>query len=160
MSTGRKVPLRSARERVIQTLSYELGAVLLAAPVYQWVFGVSAGESFQLLLALSVAVILWLPVHGTVFDWLDARWFGRVASDRRGFSRCLHAFSYELSTLIVTVPLIVWIGGYSWFEALMVDLGLTLFYTAYAWVFHCCFDRLRPIKPHGTSTPPTARSSS
>ena len=79
--------------------------LLLAAPVYQWVFGASAGESLQLLVTLSVAVVLWLPVHSSVFDWLDARWFGRVASDRRGLSRWLHAFSYELSTLIVTVPL-------------------------------------------------------
>jgi uncharacterized membrane protein len=146
MSTERSVPMRSPRERVIQTLSYELGALLLAAPVYQWVFGASAGESLQLLVTLSVAVMLWLPVHSSVFDWLDARWFGRVASDRRGISRWLHAFSYELSTLIVTVPLIVWMGGYSWLEALFLDLGLTLFYTLYAWVFHWCFDRLRPVK--------------
>lgn len=149
MPTVRSVPLRSARERVVQTLSYEIGAVLLAAPVYQWVFGVSAGESFQLLVTLSVAVIFWLPLHCTVFDWLDSRWFGRVASDRRGFSRWFHAFTYELSTLIVTVPLIVWLGGYTWLEALWLDLGLTLFYTAYAWVFHWGFDRLRPIRAPG-----------
>jgi uncharacterized membrane protein len=139
--------LRSWRERLIQTLSYELGAVLVSAPLYQWIFDVSAGESLQLLLTLSVAEMLWMPVHNSVFDSLDARWFGRVASDRRGVSRCLHAFSYEMSTLIVTVPLIVWLGGYPWAEAILLDLGLTLFYTAYAWAFHWGFDRLRPIKP-------------
>jgi uncharacterized membrane protein len=157
MSAERSVPLRSLRERVIQTLSYEFGAVLVAAPLYQWVFNVSAGESLQLLVTLSVAAMLWLPFHGAMFDWLDARWFGRMASDRCGLSRWLHAFSYELSTLIVTVPLIVWMGGYSWLEALLLDLGLTLFYTAYAWVFHWGFDRLRPIKPPRTPTSPTRR---
>ena len=82
MSTERSVPLRSWRERVIQTLSYELGALLIAAPLYQWVFSVSAGESLQLLVTLSIAVMLWSPLHNTAFDWLDARWFDRVASDR------------------------------------------------------------------------------
>jgi uncharacterized membrane protein len=148
------------RERVIQTLSYELGALLIAAPLYQWIFSVSAGESLQLLVTLSIALMLWSPIHNTVFDWLDARWFVRVASARRGVSRWVHAFSHELSTLIVTLPLIVWMGGYSWFEALLLDLGLTLFYTAYAWIFHCCFDRLRPIQTTGTATPPNARSPS
>lgn len=98
--------------------------------------------------------MLWLPVHSSVFDWLDARWFGRVASDRRGISRCLHAFSCELSTRIVTVPLIVWMGGYSWLEARLLDLGLTLYYTNYAWVFPRGFDRLRPIRPHAVHRQP------
>ena len=159
MSSGQSIPLRSSRERVIQTLSYEIGSVLVAAPVYQWVFGVSAGESLQLLLTLSVAVMLWLPVYSSVFDWLDARWFRRVASDRRGTSRCVHAFCYELSTLIVTVPLIVWMGEYTWLEALLLDLGLTVFYTAYAWFFDWGFDRLRPVRqPPGVPGPPARRS--
>lgn len=158
MSTEPSVPLRSWRERVIQTLSYELGALLIAAPLYQWVFGVSAGESLQLLVTLSLAVVLWSPLHNTAFDWLDARWFHRAASDRRGFSRWLHAFSHEASTLVMTVPLIVWMGGHSWFEAFWLDLGLTLFYTAYAWAFHWCFDRLRPIRTTLTPTSPTPRS--
>ena len=160
MSTERSVPMRSLRERVIQTLSYELGALLIAAPLYQWLFSVTTGESLQLLVTLSVAVMLWSPLHNTVFDWLDARWFDRVASDRRGVSRWVHAFSHEISTLVVTLPLIVWIGGYTWFDALLLDLGLTLFYTLYAWVFHWCFDRLRPVGAPRTSTPSTHRSPS
>lgn len=157
MSNKRSVPLRSWRERVIQTLSYEVGALLIAAPLYQWMFSASAGDSLQLLVTLSVAVMLWSPVHNTVFDWLDARWFDRVASDRHGMARWAHAFSHEASTLIVTLPLIVWIAGHSWFDALWVDLGLTLFYTVYAWVFHCCFDRLRPIRAHGATAAPAPR---
>jgi uncharacterized membrane protein len=160
MSTERSVPMRSLRERVIQTLSYELGALLIAAPLYQWLFSVTAGESLQLLVTLSVAVMLWSPLHNTVFDWLDARWFDRVASDRDGLSRWVHAFSHEISTLVVTLPLIVWIGGYAWFDALLLDLGLTLFYTLYAWVFHWCFDRLRPVKAPCTPPSPTHRSPS
>ncbi|MDZ7923878.1 MAG: chlorhexidine efflux transporter [Marinagarivorans sp.] len=88
-------------------------------------------------------------------DCLDARWFGRVASDRRrAYLRRLQLPSaIEASTLVVTLPLIVWIGGFSWWDALVLDLGLTLFYTEYAWVFHWCFDRLRPIKTACTPTP-------
>lgn len=147
MSAEREVPLRSFRERVIQTLSYELGALLLVTPLYQWLFDTSTGESLQLLVALSVAVMLWSPLHNSLFDWLDARWFGRVASDRHGWSRWAHAFSHEISTLFVTLPLIMWIGSHDFLDALLLDLGLTLFYTAYAWAFHWCFDRLRPVRP-------------
>jgi uncharacterized membrane protein len=154
MPAERDVPLRSLRERVIQTLSYELGALMLIAPLYQWLSDASTGESLQLLVALSVAVMLWSPLHNTLFDWLDARWCGRIASDRRGWSRWLHAFSHEATTLFVTLPLIMWIGGYGFVDALLLDLGLTLFYTAYAWAFHWGFDRLRPVRP--SHPPPTS----
>ena len=37
------------------------------------------------------------------------------------------------------------VGGHGFWEAVAVDIGLTLFYTAYAYVFHMVFDRLRPV---------------
>ncbi|MDZ7923868.1 MAG: PACE efflux transporter [Marinagarivorans sp.] len=153
MKAEHTIPLRSLRERAIQTLTYEFGAIALVTPLYQWIFGTSTGESLQLLVSLSAAAILWLPVHNTLFDRYDALWFGRVASDRRGLARCVHAFSYEISTLVVTVPMIMWIGGHAFLEALLLDLGFTLFNTTYAWAFHWCFDRWFPVKPVSQTAP-------
>jgi uncharacterized membrane protein len=118
----------------------------MVTPVYALIFGSTAGEGFTLLLALSVAVMVWSPCFNTLFDWTDLRFSGRVASDRPHGLRLVHAVLHEASSVIVTLPLILWIGGLTISMALMLDLGLTLFYSAYAYVFHVIYDRLRPVR--------------
>ena len=45
----------------------------------------------------------------------------------------------------VSLPVIMWIGGVGFWPALGVDIGLTLLYTGYAYVFHLAYDWLRPV---------------
>lgn len=141
--------LRSTRERVIQTLAYEAGGLCLSVPLASLVGGGTAGEAFVLMLALSLAVLVWSPVHNTVFDLADLRLSGRLASDRPQRWRVVHAISQEATTLAVTLPILMGLGGLSFGAALLADLGLTLLYTAYAYVFHLVYDRLRPVRPLG-----------
>lgn len=137
--------LRSARERVYQTLALEIGGIALVAPLYAMFFSESAETSFFLIVILSLAVMIWSPLHNAVFDWLDWRMTGRLASDRSHRLRLVHAASHELSSIIVTLPLIMWIGGHGFWMALGVDIGLTLFYTVYIYLFHIAYDWLRPV---------------
>jgi uncharacterized membrane protein len=138
--------LRSPRERVIQTISYEIGGLCLSVPLYTLVGDGTSGEAFALMLALAVAVLIWSPLHNTLFDWADYRLSGRLASDRPQRWRLVHAVSHEASTLVVTLPILMGLGGLSFWEALLVDLGLTALYTVYAYVFHILYDRVRPMR--------------
>ena len=139
--------IRSARERIRQTLAYEAGGLALAAPLYGLVFGQSAQDSFLLMASLSLAVMLWTPLHNTLFDILDFKMTGRLASDRPQGLRVVQALSMEASALLVTLPLIMALSGFGLAQALMAELGLTLFYAAYGYIFHIVFDRLRPVAP-------------
>lgn len=139
--------LRTPRERLIQTIAYEIGGICLSVPLFV-VFGDgTTGEAFVLVLALSAAVLIWSPVHNTLFDWADFRLSGRLASDRPQRWRIVHAISHETTTVVVTLPILIWLGGLSFMAALLVDLGLTLLYAAYAYMFHLLYDRLRPMRP-------------
>lgn len=138
--------LRSPRERAIQTLAYEAGGLCLSVPLVALFGGGTTGEAFGLMLALSVAVLVWSPIHNTVFDWVDLRLSGRVASDRPQRWRLVHAASHEATTVVVTLPILIWLGGLGLWAALLADLGLTLLYAAYAYVFHLVYDRLRPVR--------------
>ena len=138
--------LRSARERLIQTLAYEAGGLLLSVPLVALVGGGTAAEAFALMLTLSIAVMLWSPLHNTLFDWADLRLSGRVASDRPQRWRLVHAASHEATTVVVTLPILMWLGDMGFWAALVTDLGLTLLYTAYAYHFHLLYDRLRPVR--------------
>lgn len=139
--------LRSPRERAIQTIAYEVGGLCLSVPLFVLFGGGSAGEAFWLLLALSAAVLVWSPIHNTLFDWADLRLRGRLASDRPQAWRLVHAASHEATTVVVTLPILMGLGGLGLWAALLADLGLTLLYAGYAYVFHLIYDRLRPVRP-------------
>lgn len=142
MATG----LRSPRERVVQTLWFEGIGLLLVAPAYAAVMDAPAGESFVLVAALSLAVMLWAALYNTVFDVVERRRTGRIASDRPHGLRTLHAIGLEASSLVVTWPLVWALTPLSWWGALAADLGLGVVYALYGYVFFWAFDRLRPVR--------------
>ena len=138
-------PIRGWLERAIQTVSYEIGGLLVVCPVWKLVTGASAAESIVLLACLSIAVIIWMAAYNTVFDFAEARIAGRVASDRPHRWRVVHAAGLEATSIVVTCPLIVLAAGLDWIHALAADIGLTMAYAAYGYCFHLGFDRLRPV---------------
>jgi uncharacterized membrane protein len=137
--------LRSPRERALQTLAYEVGGLCLSVPLYLLWTGGGAEEGVLLMAALSAAVLVWSPLHNTVFDRIDLALSGRVASDRPQRWRLVHAVTHEATTVAVTLPILVWLGGHGWGEALLIDLWLTVLYAGYAYVFHLVYDRWRPV---------------
>lgn len=141
--------IRSLRERVVQTLAFEAGGLLLITPLYGWLAGAALGDSLLLLAAVSVVVMVWSAVFNTLFDTAEHRLTGRVASDRSPRWRTVHALAHEASAVLVSCPVINALTPLDWSGALLADLGLTLAYAAYAWVFHWGFDRLRPVRATG-----------
>lgn len=136
---------RSGVEKLWQTLLFEAGGLIFAVPLYEAVFGRTSGDALTLMVALSVAALIWTPLHNTAFDAIEYRLTGRAASDRPHRLRLLHAVSHEVTPIVVTLPLVVWIGQHSFSDALAINLGLTLFYVAYAYVFYLIYDRLYPL---------------
>jgi uncharacterized membrane protein len=142
MTTG----LRSTRERAIQTLWFEGVGLAFVAPMYAWVTGEGIGASFAMVAAVSVVVMAWSALFNTAFDIVEHRFTGRVASNRSHRLRAAHALAHEASSVIITCPVIYAMSDLGWGGTLAVNLGLTLAYTAYAYVFHLVFDRLRPVQ--------------
>lgn len=137
--------IRNLRERVIQTLWFELLGLVLVAPPFAYFSGATTGDSFTLLLVLAIVVALWSGLYNSVFDLAEVRLTGRVASDRPHGWRVLHAIGLETSAVLLTWPLVVALTPLGWQQALFADIGLTLAYAAYGYVFHLAFDRLRPV---------------
>lgn len=137
--------LRSGRERMVQTLSFEALGLAIVTPAHTLLSQTSAETSARVVIALAVIVTLWSPLFNMVFDRIDLALSGRVASDRPHRLRLLHAVLLELSALLVTLPMVMHLTGYSFREALFFDMALTVFYTGYAYVFYYAYDRLRPV---------------
>lgn len=139
--------IRSFRERAFQTLLYEAGGIAVAAPLYHLIFGAGAAQSVTLMIVLSVILLIWIPAFNWLFDLVEWRLTRRPASDRPHGLRALHAFGMEATSIVVTVPAIMLVGGHGFWEAVAVDIGLSVLYVIYAYIFHILYDRLRPVTP-------------
>ena len=137
--------MRGVRERVIQTLAFEVVGLAIVSLPFAYLSGATAGDSLALLATLSIVITLWGALYNTAFDHIERRVAGRVASERPPRWRVLHALALEASALVVTWPLIVALTPLTWRQAIVAEVGLTLAYAAYGYCFHLAFDHLRPV---------------
>lgn len=138
--------IRNARERLRQTLCFEAGGLLLVAPIYALSAGARMRDSVALILVLTLLVMAWSALFNTAFDLVEHRLSGRLASQRPQWLRMLHALLHEASAVVITWPTIVAMTGLSWGAALLADIGLTVAYALYAYLFHLAYDAYRPCR--------------
>ena len=150
MTAPAPAALRSRRERIVQTLWFEALGLALVSPLFAQFAGGSSAESLLVLAVLSVAVTGWAALYNTVVDRVELRFTGRTASDRPHRWRLVHAIGLEFTAVLLTWPLIVAMTPLGWLEALAADIGLTVVYTVYGYLFHLGFDRLRPVRPEAS----------
>ena len=62
--------------------------------------------------ALSLIVIIWVPVYNTAFDRIEHLRTGRAASGLPDTLRVVHALCLEITAAAVTLPLIMAMGGH------------------------------------------------
>lgn len=137
---------RSVTERVVQSLAFEAGGLVLAVPLYQAIFGHFGTEGLILLVAMSVAVVMWNPLHDHFFDAVE-HWLTRRAASARPYRiRLVHAISHEVTPVAITLPLSMGLAGHGLAEALTLNVGLTLVYVVYTYVFYLAYDRILPLK--------------
>ncbi|GAA6160816.1 hypothetical protein NBRC116589_29900 [Ruegeria sp. HU-ET01832] len=139
--------LRTFKERVIQTGSFELIGIAFVSPVYAYIAGSSMAHGFALITLLSIVILIWSPIFNTLFDLLERNQTCRLACARPHRVRIIHAVLHEVTAVIITCPLMMYVGGHSLKTALAFNLGLTITYSVYTYVFHIVYDRLRPVQP-------------
>ncbi len=143
------LPLQGPRRRLIYVTLYELiaiGVVTLALAVFTdhgW------GSSGGLAVGSSAIAVVW----NLVFNGLFERWERRQPVRGRSVARRLaHAIGFEGGLLLWLVPFIAWWLGVSLWQALVLDIGLLLFFLVYTFVFTWVFDRLFGL-PAGIDPP-------
>ena len=131
--------LQGPRRRVLYVALYEgiaIAVVTLALLVFTDENPFSAGG---LAVGSSVIAVAWNLVFNALFE----RWERRQAV--RGLSaarRVAHAIGFEGGLLFWLVPFFAWWLNISLWQALVMDVGLLVFFLVYTFVFTWCFDRL------------------
>ena len=131
--------MQGAWRRVLYVALYELiaiGVVTLALGLlteHGW------GSSGGLAVGSSLIAVLWNLVFNHFFERWERRQPTRGRSPAR---RVAHAIGFEGGLLLWLVPFIAWWLGVSLWQALLLDIGLLVFFLIYTFVFTWGFDRL------------------
>jgi len=128
-------------ERVLQSILFELLAVSLS------VAGLAIFTNHDVS-SLSGTMIVIASI-AMVWNYFFNYFFDKVVTgdkDKRSFSlRIVHVLLFEAGLLIVTIPVMAYILNVSLWDAFIMDLGVTIFITIYAFVFNFSYDKLRVI---------------
>lgn len=131
---------RSITERTIHALLFEILAIGISAPLAAWLTGESVLSMGVLTAVIATMAVLWNMTYNWLFDKLQARY----RFERTLWVRALHACSFELGLIFAAIPFVAWWLDTTLWHALVLDIGLVLFYLPYAFFFNLGYDKLRP----------------
>lgn len=137
--------LRSFQERMVQTAAYEVGGLIIMTPLVAGATDFGMGESAIVVTVLTIVFIGWTLLHNCAFDLIEYKLGAGPASDRTQRWRLVHALSVEFTSIVISLPMLMIFGGLGFWEAVLVDVGLSLGYALYAYLFHLAFDRFWPV---------------
>lgn len=131
--------MQGVKRRVVYVGLYEFIAILLSAILLELMSNAGAAESLGLAIAASAVAIVW----NLIFNGLFERWESRRQQQGRSLGvRIIHAIGFEGGLLVLLVPLVAWWYSVGLWQALLMDLGLLVFFLVYTFVFTWAFDRV------------------
>jgi len=136
------LPAKTPAERLVHALLFEAIALVLCVPAVSWAMGRPMLDAGLLTAAISLVALLWNMVYNAGFERLEARFGWR----RTPPVRVLHALGFEGGLVLLVVPLAAWWLGISLWQALLLDIGLLLFFLPYTYVYNLVYDRLREAR--------------
>lgn len=129
----------SVWERIFHMLLFEALAVLLTIGGLWLLTDHHVGALSGVVIAISLIAMVWNFIFNWGFDYL-------VPGDRvlRSLKvRFWHVILFEGGLLLFTIPLVAYMLQIGWYQAFIMDIGMTLFILVYAFAFNWIYDHLR-----------------
>ena len=131
---------------------YELIAILASGLLFMAI-GQQPGASGVMAVAASVIAVLWNLAFNMAFE----RWERRQSVKGRSFTRRIaHAIGFEGGLALILVPLMAWWFGVSLWQALVMEIGLMVFFLVYTYVFNWVFDHYFGLPASAQALPDSA----
>ena len=132
-------PQKSLTERIGQAIGFEVLAVLICTPLLAWLMDKPVVDMGVATIAIGLIALAWNVLFNGLFD----RLLKRLELAPSAFTRVVHALLFEGGLVAVSVPLIAWWLNVSLLQALILDIGVLLFFLPYTYVYHWAYDVVR-----------------
>ncbi|VTU12959.1 MULTISPECIES: PACE efflux transporter [unclassified Variovorax] len=144
--------MQGLKRRVIYITLYEGLAIVAASAGLSLMSGEGLGHSGPLAVIASAIAVVWNLVFNALFERWESRRTVRGRSLKR---RIAHAIGFEGGLVAFLVPVFAWWLDVTLWQALMMDLGLVVFFLVYTFVFNWAFDLLfgLPASASGAAQP-------
>lgn len=132
----------TGKERLFHALSFEVLALAMIVPISALLSGQKSSSMAMVGVALSLAAVIWNYIYNYGFD----KWFGSERAQRGIWMRIFHASGFEGGLIFITLPMISWFLGITFWQALILEAGFLAFFMVYAIVFNWIYDKLQPYR--------------
>lgn len=134
--------MRTFPDRIRHTILFEIIALGIVAVGGSWILGRPVEQIGAMGLMFSVLAMGWNLSFNWMFDLWDRKY---RQSRKRGFAiRAVHASLFELGMLIAGMFLVAWWLEITYWQALVIDVGFSVFFLIYAFGFNWTYDLVFP----------------
>ncbi|MBN6359985.1 multidrug/biocide efflux PACE transporter [Providencia huaxiensis] len=130
---------KTLTERIFHAVSFEVIAIAITAPVSAWLLGRSIFQMGTVAIVLSTLAMLLNVVYNMIFD----RYWPLSKGPRPAKVRVFHAIGFELSFVIMGVPMLAFLLKMSFLDAFLLEIGFFAFFLFYTYAFNLGYDNLR-----------------
>ena len=131
--------MQGIKRKLVYVSFYEMFAMLFTSIGLALFSGQSLSHAGVAGVASSLVALVWNLIYNTMFEAWEAKQAEAGRSIKR---RIAHALGFELGLVITLVPLFAWWLQVSWWQALVMDAGLIVFFLIYTYLFNLVFDYL------------------
>ena len=144
--------MQGIKRRVVYITLYEAIAIVAASIGLAAMSGQGLGHSGALAVIASVIAVVWNLAFNALFERWEAR---QAVRGRSVWRRVAHAIGFEGGLVMFLVPTFAWWLDISLMQALVMDLGLVIFFLVYTFVFNWAFDAVfgLPASARGAAQP-------
>ncbi len=131
--------MQGIKRKIVYVSLFEVIAIAVTTVGFAWFSGQSTGHAGMVAVVTSVIAVAWNLGYNTAFEKWESRQVVRGRSWRR---RVAHALGFEGGLTVILVPLLAWLLKVTLWEALVLDVGLIVFFLIYAFLFNLAFDHV------------------
>ncbi|WP_163933425.1 PACE efflux transporter [Paraferrimonas sp. SM1919] len=127
------------KERIFHSVLFEITGLLFLIPIGAIFTNFNPSTIIWVALGCSLLAMLWNYVFNIIFD----KAYGANRIERSAMVRVIHSIGFELGLLALTIPFMMWALAMGFWQVLLLDIGLILFFLAYNYLYNLSYDHLR-----------------
>ncbi|MGR3807331.1 Uncharacterized membrane protein [Pasteurella testudinis DSM 23072] len=128
-------------ERLFHAVLFEVFAVLFSVGLLLLFTQHQVGALSSTIIVISLMAMVW----NFIFNWGFDRVFTGEKVLRSAKVRLLHATLFEGGLLLCTIPVVAYLLQISFYQAFIMDLGLTIFILIYTIIYNWSYDNIRAL---------------
>ncbi len=131
--------MQGIKRKLVYVCLFELIAIAITTGGLILLSGQSLSHTSVAAVASSAIALVWNLIYNSLFEAWESR---QVVRGRNIWRRIAHAVGFELGLVITLVPFFAWWLNITMWHALVVDIGLIIFFLIYTFIFNLIFDHV------------------